>query len=246
MKFEKDKLIPTIESKAFAESHQSRFALGKVAVDGVIVPGREAEYDGIARLRASTYLESGFITIDDLGDDGTELDKNDLRSVHFAILERTAVSSLARVVGNMRLVIKSDESPTPLPLEEYRMDYFKDKPMPVGGVEVSRLIAMHEDANIQNSLKWPLFVAGYKYVEDNELGPVCGLMTPALTRLLRMQKIPVSAMTDAKYIDEINTSKQPVSINLKTLKRLIDIVGDNDIDISKKDFSYIDINELKH
>lgn len=245
MSCEKELIIPTVESNIFSVNSKSRFALGVVAVNDIVIGGRESEFNGIAQLRANTYLDKGFVSADDLDSNGTELDENDFsRSVHFAMLERTAVNSMARVIGNMRLIIKSQDNSTPLPLEGYCSDHFQDNPIPIGGVEVSRLIVRHEDAYVQNTLKWPLFVAGQKYVDSNDLGPVYGLMSPALTRLLRYQRIPVSAAADARYIEEINATKQPVTINMPVLKRLISAVGDQGIDIAKSDFSYIDVPEV--
>jgi len=241
MSCEREQLTPIIESSVFVDHQESRFAIGKVAINSIILNGYESEFYGAAQLRANTYIDSGFISIGDLDDDGTELDENDYsRSAHFVVLEKTAVASMARVVGNMRLIVKSRENSAPLPLENYRKDVFEETPIPIGGVEVSRLIAKHEDARIQNSLKWPLFVAGQKYIDENQLSPVYGLMTPALTRLLRMQRIPVSAVADAKFIEEINATKQPVSINMAVLKRMISVVGDQGIDIAQNSFSYLD------
>jgi len=121
-----------------------------------------------------------------------------------------------------------------------------ENPISISGIEVSRLIAGHEDPQVQNLLKWPLFIAGQKYIEHNKLGPVYGLISPALTRLLRSQHIPVSAITAEKYIEAINATKQPVSVNMPVLKKVINSVGDQGIDVTKGGFSYIqnaDISE---
>lgn len=242
MNYEKNQLIPVIESKVFLDHPNARFALGGVAINNAIINGYDNEFFGAAQLRANTYLDSGFINSDDLDYNGTELDQDDYsRSVHFVMLERMAVDSMARVVGNMRLIIKSPENSTPLPLESYYPEYFSERPIPIGGVEVSRLIARNEDLRMQNLLKWPLFIAGQKYVEHNQLGPVYGLITPALTRLLRSQHVPVSAIVAAKYIENINATKQPVSIDLPVLKRVINSAGDQGIDVSKSGFSYLNM-----
>jgi N-acyl-L-homoserine lactone synthetase len=239
---EKNQLIPVVESKVFIDHPDARFAIGEVAVNGAIVNSYENEFFGAARLRADTYLSKGFVRCDELDDDGTELDQNDTRSAHFVMLEQGAKDSLARVVGNMRLIIKSSENSGPLPLENYRPDVFSDNPLPIQSVEVSRLIARHEDLRLQSQIMWPLLIAGQKYGEHNHLGPAYGLLTPALTRRLRMQRIPVTAVADEKYIEAINASKQPVSINLPLLKRLIRATGDQGIDVSEGGFSYLNLN----
>lgn len=239
MNYEKKHLIPIIESKVFIDRPDVRFAIGEVAINNVIINGYSNEFFGAAKLRANIYLDKGFVRSDELDDKGTELDQNDSRSTHFVMLERTAVASMARVVGNMRLVVKSQENPGPLPVEGYYPELFQENPISIGGVEVSRLIAGHEDPDVQNSLKWPLFIAGQKYIEHNKLGPVYGLISPALTRLLRSQHIPVSAITSEKYIEEINATKQPILVNMSVLKKVIERAGDQGIDVAKGGFSYV-------
>jgi len=236
---EKKNQIPIIESKVFVGHPDIRFAIGEVAVNGAVVNGYCHEFAGAAQLRAKTYLDSGFINSDELDDDGTELDQNDSRSAHFVVLERTASDLNARVVGNMRLIIKSSENFAPLPVEGYYPELFSDNPFPVNSVEVSRLIARHEDPLIQNILKWPLFVAGYKYAEHNKLGSVYGLISPALTRQLRMEHVPVAAVAAEKYIPAINATKQPVVLNFPLFKRLIESTGDQGIDVTNGGFSYL-------
>jgi len=239
MNYDKEQLIPIIESKVFIDRPDVRFAIGEVAINNVIVNGYHNEFLGAAQLRANIYLDKGFVRSDELDDNGTELDPNDKRSAHFVMLEKTNTPSLARVVGNMRLVIKSQENPSSLPVEGYYPELFSENPISIGGVEVSRLIAGHEDPEIQNLLKWPLFIAGQKYVEHIKLGPVYGLISPALTRLLRSQHIPVSAIVAEKYIKEINATKQPISVNLPVLKKVIERVGDRGIDVTSGGFSYL-------
>ncbi|HZJ34585.1 MAG TPA: hypothetical protein VFD55_01045 [Candidatus Angelobacter sp.] len=238
--YEKNRLIPVVESKVFVDRPGIRFAIGEVAVNGAIVNTYNNEFFGAAQLRANIYLSKGFVKSDELNDNGTELDRNDSRSAHFVVLERGTTDTKARVVGNMRLVIKCPENSAPLPVENYYPEVFLDNPLPISSVEVSRLIARHEDLQVQNSLKWPLFIAGYKYVKHNKLGPVCGLLSPALTRHLKMQHVPVSAITDEKYVEAINATKQPVYINVPLLGRIIDITGDQGIDVAKGGFSYLD------
>jgi hypothetical protein len=238
-----NKLIPVVESKVFIDRPYSHFAIGVVAVNGTIVNTYDNEFFGAAQLRVNTYLSRGFVKSDELDDNGTELDQNDSRSAHFVVLERAAVASMARVVGNMRLVIKSPENPAPLPVESYYPEVFLDNPLPICSVEVSRLIARHENLLVQSLLMWPLLIAGQKYWEHNQLGPAYGLLSPALTRHFRMQRIPVSAITAEKYIEAINATKQPVTINVPLLKSAIDATGDQGIDVSKGGFSYLNFSD---
>lgn len=240
MNFEKTDTIPLIETPLF-EHYDAQLAIAEVKPQEL---AEMREFTGAAELRANTYLASGFVKKTELNDDGTELDVDDERSVHYLVFERTAVRSLARVVGNMRLVIKDEQSPAPLPVENFFPDYFEE-PLPMGSAEVSRLIARHEDPRMQALIKWPMFIAGYKHVEETEKGPVYGLMTPTLVRQLSLQRVPVSVLADARYIEEINATKQPVEVDVPALGELIEAVGDYGVNIGGGGVSYIDLEKSR-
>ncbi|MFZ1360786.1 MAG: hypothetical protein WAS27_02040 [Candidatus Saccharimonadales bacterium] len=234
---EKRDSIPIIESDVFQNgNHTARFAIGITAIDTVVVPGREREFQGAAELRSNIYLKHGFVRREALNQDGTELDDDDRRSVHFVVLEQAA-ASLARVIGNMRLIIKSTD--TPLPVESLCPDVFKDTPVANGGTEVSRLISQHEDSVVQQVLKWPMFIAGVQYVDAHDLGPTYGLLGSRLASSLVAQKVPITPLAEDRYIPEINTSKRPVEVNVAGLKDFIRLTGDQGIDIAKPGFSYL-------
>lgn len=237
--YEKTKMIPVIESDVFKEHESARFAIGTIAIGSEIVANRTSEFYGAADLRARVYVNKGFVKPSELDEKGTELDENDERSVHFAILERIAsVDSLARVVGNMRLIVKSYANDDALPVEYYYPEVFRGR-APIGSTEVSRLICRHEDSTVQAALKWPLFIAGLKYVDKNNLGPVYGLLEPALASSLVMQRVPVAQLAAAKYVPAINATKQPVEIDVSRLKDVVDSIGDHDV---RRDGGFSHIN----
>ena len=219
--------IPIVESRVFESRTDARFAL--ITID--VRDGSEVEFDneflGAAKLRASTYLASGFVELSQLDEAGTELDSDDQRAAHFVLLERCDdTPSLARVVGNMRLVVKDKREPLPLPVEAFFPDLFADGCLPLNSVETSRLIASHENPRIQRLMAWPLFVAGYEYVSRLGLGPVYGLVSPALVRVLQKRKVPVVPIWEATPIPAINATKQPVILDLPVFGDLIKSVGD--------------------
>lgn len=242
MNYEKSNTIPIIKSDVFDGIHESDFAVGIVAINDMVVNDYDHEFDGAARLRANEYLRKGYVRPEDLDADGTELDDDDKRSVHFVVLERVAQASLARVIGNMRLVIKTDD--TPLPVEKFRPEVFVQGAAPIGSTEASRLICKHENVSLQNYLKWPLFIAGLKYVDEHKLGPVYGLMDPRLTKLLALQHMPMTTLAPEAYIPQINATKQPVHIDTIRLGQFIRQIGDQGIDIDRTKFSHIPINEV--
>lgn len=233
---ERIKNIPFIQSGIFKGHENSQFAIGMVATDGEIIDGYQREFDGAVKLRANTYLDLGFVAADDLDENGTELDEDDERSAHFVIIEQLAQRGFACVVGNMRLITKNNNEL--LPIEKYYPEVFTD-PLPQKTVEVSRLISRHDNPTKQSLLKWPLFIAGFKHVDENKLGPSFGLLKPNLVRSLVLQGVPITPLAEAKYIQEINASKEPVQIDLPRLKRVIDLTGDQGIDIHDGGFSYL-------
>lgn len=239
---EKTLHIPVVESSIFEGHENAPFAVGAVAIDNKVINGYQQEFDGAAKLRASTYVDLGYVDSDDLDENGTELDVDDERSVHFVVVEQLAVEGLVRVVANMRLITKSDDEP--LPVENFFPDAFTDFELPRGSAEVSRLIARHENAKLQNTLKWPLFIAGLKHVDENGLGPVFGLLAPALTRSLIIQRVPVEPLAEEKYIEAINFIKQPVRIDVDRLRKLVELTGDQGIDVQGTSFSYLNSKDL--
>ncbi len=234
--------IPIIVSDVFKKETDARFALGVVANQGKVIPGYEEEFYGAAQLRGRVYLDKKFVTPDDLDENMAEKpDLDDERSVHFVILERMAITNaMARVVGNIRLIVKGENGER-LPVERFYDDQFGNNPAPARSTEVSRLICRHEDGTIQNALKWPLFMAGVEYVEQNDLGPVYGLLEPKLASSLVMQKVPVEPLAEAKYIPEIMAAKQPVEIDVPRLSKIMGSIGSNQVVPRQGGFSFLSL-----
>jgi N-acyl-L-homoserine lactone synthetase len=211
-------VIPEVQSDLFVSHEESRFAVGIVAIGNDITPGLENEYQGYTLLRGNVYgKQQNFMPLDELNPDGTETDPDDARSVHFAIIEN-AVSN-PRVVGSMRLIIKSKEHNNALPIEEHYPESFEDGHSPLGSTEASRLIGRHEDLNLQRGLKWILFTAGVSYILDHDLGPVYGAVERSLARGLRMEGMPVTELAEPKFVEEFNSVKLPIRIDITGLAR---------------------------
>lgn len=242
LNLDKSVQIPIIRSDVFKKETSARFALGVVANQGEIIPGYEEEFYGAAMLRGRVYLDKNFVTLDDLDENMAEKpDYDDDRSVHFVILEQMAVTkSLARVVGNIRLIVKGEDG-EPLPVERFYADQFGKNPAPAHSTEVSRLICRHEDGTVQNALKWPLFMAGVEYVEQNDLGPVYGLLDPKLANSLIMQQVPVEPLAEAKFIPEIMAAKQPVEIDVPRLSKIMGSIGSKQVVPKEGGFSFLSL-----
>lgn len=196
-------VIPHIESMWFQGHEDSTFAIGMIAVGDQILPGRESEFDGYLKLRANVYAyQTQMIPTDLVRHDGTEIDEDDARSTHWALLEHQGQDS-ARVVGSIRTIEKRGANATPLPIEDFFPEVYKDNPLPAGSVEVSRYIARHEDLRTQALLSEPLFAKVVSHVTAYGLGPTFGVVEPKVERHLggRLQ-VPLSRVADPKYVPE--------------------------------------------
>ena len=213
-----EEVIPLIDSRAFEGHETSRFALGIVAVGSGITPGLENEFNGYMLLRGNTYgLQKGFIPLEYLNQDGSEkFDSDDERSVHFAVIENANKSP--RVIGAMRLIIKSREHPEELPVEVHYPEVFKDSgPSNLLSTESSRLISRHEDRRLSMAAKWTLFAAGVSYVVNNDLGPVYGVVEERLALGLRHEGMPLMQLAKPEFIEDFNATKQPIRIDIPGL-----------------------------
>lgn len=237
---EKTLLIPVIETNVF-ENTSANFALGHIGCQDFRQLQLTDEFRGAARLRTEVYRKYGFITEGDLHD-GLDIDKDDERAAHFMLLERVAsTSSLARVITNMRVVVKDEEHPAPLFVERAFPEVFGGRSVPCGSVEVSRLISQHENPRIQSMGKWSLFGAGYSYVKARNHGPAFGLLAPHVTRDFIMQGVPITPLAGARRIAEINATKQPTEIDLNKLELTLENYGYREINTASGDFTYIDL-----
>lgn len=214
-------VIPCIESSVFNGHETARFAVGIVAVGSNVVAGLENEYNGYTLLRGNVYArQKNYMPLDELNADGTETDADDPRSVHFAVIENTLNNK--RVVGAMRLIIKSKQYDSILPIEDHYPDAFKDGPAPILSTEVSRLICRHENIKAQRDLKWPLFSAGVTYVTKEGLGPVFGAVEAQFERSLGMAGVPVTALGAPIYVPEFNATKLPIRVDVSNLSKKIE------------------------
>lgn len=214
-------VIPTIETRLFDDHEDSHLAIGIVAVGDTVTAGLEEEYKSYLLLRGNVYAkQKNYMPLDDLNDDGTETDFDDGRSIHFAVVENAMDNT--RVVGAMRLIIKSRENDAILPIEEHYPEAFADGPTSLFSTEVSRLISRHENTKVQHGLKWLLFTAGVAYVAKRDLGPVYGAVEASLARGLQIEGVPVTTMAEPKFVEEFNATKLPIRVDLAGLTRKIE------------------------
>lgn len=205
-------VIPVFESDLFKNNPNAVLAVGMIGVGGEAAKGREAEFKAYLQLRAAVYAhQTGMIPETHVKQDGTETDENDVRSAHFAVIENQG--SHNRVIGAMRLIQKTAENPSQLPIEGFFDESFKDQPAPVGSVEFSRYICRHEDGRVQNSLKWHLYAATTGYIAANKLGPSYGVVEEFLKKDFSRNRIPAQSVGAPKFVPEYGSVNIPVLID---------------------------------
>ncbi len=215
-------VIPRIETDIFVGHEAARFAVGILAVENEVVANRHEEYLGYLRLRANVYADqTNIIPKEQVLADGTERDKDDIRSVHFAVIENLGNSQ--RVIAAMRLIVKSQKDSRPLPIEGYFPEVFEGAAASEKSIEVSRYICRHEDPRIQGRLKWPLYKLGLSYAMVNDLGPTYAIIETPLERQLGMAGVSTHRIAEAKFIEDYNSSNMAVEIDTNKLANAMNL-----------------------
>jgi hypothetical protein len=211
-------VIPVVpESHLFIGKEQSRLAAGVLAVDGVAVPGLEAEYLAHFQLRRRVYVDqTAQLAAEDINEDGTDRDADDARSITFAVFEQHG--SGARVVGVSRLIVRGG---VPLPIEDFCPDAFTAAPLTGSSVEVSRVIARHEKAVLQDLIQWHLFAMMLAYIANHDLGRTFAIIEPWLERHLR-GIIALERIGDVRYVSHYLDYNLPIEIDIPASTECVD------------------------
>lgn len=196
-------------SRVFESNPDSRLAAGILAVDGRAVEGLEEEYASHFQLRRRVYVDqTAQLAADELNEDGTDRDEDDARSVTFAVFEQSEAG--VRIVGVSRLIIRGDR---PLPIEEFCPDAFETVPLAGSTVEVSRVIARHEKAALQDLVQWQLFALMLAYIPPHGLGRTFAIIEPWLERHL-LGIIALQRIGDVRYVAHYLDYNLPVEIDI--------------------------------
>lgn len=203
-------VIPVIDSTIFSQDPTARLAAGLLAVNGIALPGLEAEYDAHFLLRKRVYVDqTGQLAETELQEDGTDRDADDARSVTFAVFENH--ESGVRVIGVSRLIVRGDDQP--LPVEDFCPDSFAAEALNARSVEVSRMIARHETAVMQDLVQWHLFAIMLAYIANHGLERTFAIIEPWLERLLQ-GIIAINRIGDVRYVEHYLDYNVPIEINI--------------------------------
>ncbi len=219
-------VIPVIESAIFSKQPNARLASGLIAVNGTALPGLEAEYLAHFELRRKVYVDqTGQLAESDLQEDGTDRDVYDAHSVTFAVFENHRMG--VRVVGVARLITRGPGRP--LPIEEFCPDAFAPGSLAEGCVEMSRVIARHENAALQDLLQWHLFAAMLAYITQHSVKRTFAIIEPWLERHLN-GAVKISRIGDVRYVERYLDYNVPVEIDIPSSARRMNARKDGFID----------------
>lgn len=209
-------VIPVLASRVFAEHPTSRLACGLLAVDGVPLPGLEDEYLAHFSLRRRVYVDqTGQLSESDILEDGTDRDPDDARSATFAVFENHPDG--VRVLGVSRLIVRGED--TPLPVEEFCPGSFPDGPLSPRSVEVSRMIARHETAVLQDLVQWHLFTLMLSYIANHELERTFAIIEPWFERHLN-SIISIERIGEPLYVEHYLDYNLPIEIDISASAEL--------------------------
>lgn len=219
-------VIPVVDSEVFADNPAARLAVGLIAVHDVPLPGLEREYLAHFDLRRRVYVDqTGQLDASELQDDGTDRDADDARSATFAVFENHADG--VRVIGVSRLIIRGQDHP--LPVEDFCPDSFSPGDLNAVSVEVSRVIARHEKAVMQEMAQWHLFAVMLAYVANHGLERTFAIIEPWLERHLR-GSIAISRIGEPRYVEHYLDYNLPIEIDIPASAARVNARGGDFID----------------
>ncbi|MBX4201814.1 GNAT family N-acetyltransferase, partial [Candidatus Saccharibacteria bacterium] len=205
---------PEINSRLFEGQNGNNFWIGRIATLDSI-EGQNI-YDATSVLRANVYSSLGFIPQENIDNLGRELDKDDARSVHFAVVESPLLPDgktygRANVIGTSRLINKNSPD-YQLPIEHHFPEAFEVQPASTGTVEVSRLIVRHDNSRTQRTVALALIRAMTHYSIAEKIEADYCMVEAPLLRLLNGSGIPTAILGETKKVAELGGDLIPVKI----------------------------------
>lgn len=247
-----EQAVPVIESNIFVSDPNRRFALTVIGKGETPESGNEDVFDAYLRLRANVYIDQTQMLEAELRRaDQTEMDHDDARSLHIAVVENrspirdTLRNDLSRtaVVGAMRVIEKEEGRDDKLPIEEFFGEEL-DEVTPVGSVEISRYIIRHENMGHTKMIRSLMHATALAYIVQNDLGPTLAVVEPELERSLQKQGVPITRIAEPKIVPKYNDTNLGIRIHTD---RYADQFGRDIIDsINTKPDTYTfwgDVNE---
>jgi N-acyl-L-homoserine lactone synthetase len=209
--------VPVIDSDVFADYPDRRFAIGVFSPEKVINCQPNSIEQAYLKLRANVYIDQTRMLDEDVRRiDGTELDDDDERSVHFAVLENRLGKTA--VFACLRLIEKTNQNSAALPIEKFFPDTFLE-PAPINSIEVSRFIVRHDNNRLARLALIKMIQTGFTYADENDFGPALATVGPAFERDLKLANIPTHRITEQRFIPKYKDDNLGLMINMDEFKQ---------------------------
>lgn len=203
-------VIPVVGSTLFSEDRSARLACGLIAVNDTPLPGLEDEYLAHFTLRRKVYVDqTGQLDASELHPDGTDRDIDDARAATFGLFENHGEG--VRVLGVARLILRGEKRA--LPVEDFCPDSFPDGDLSARSVEVSRVIARHESALMQDLVQWHLFAIMLAYIANHGLERTFAIIEPWFERHLN-GAIAIDRIGEPRYVEHYLDYNLPIEIDI--------------------------------
>lgn len=228
----KKDLVPVTDSDIFYGHEEERFALGVYSPQQIESYAFGSIPQAYLQLRSNVYTKRGFLDGKSVRFDGTEMDNHDHHSVHFMMIEnldyenpenfsrKNTISKMGRIAvfSCMRMIINTESKE--IPAKSFYPEYFKDKDTP-RAIEISRVIAAHDDSDIRTFAQGVLFTAGLAKSINENLGPVYGVVERHFAQGLKMSGVPVEPIAELKYLEEYNSENLLIEIDKEEFARRV-------------------------
>lgn len=203
-------IVPIIGGDVFSDFPDKRFAVGVFSGERGMSDIQNPVIQGYLKLRANVYIDQTGILDESARVDGMERDEDDERSTHFVVLEN--VMGMAAVFACMRLIEKSLTDDSPLPIEDFFPESFR-QPAPIGSIEVSRFIVRHDLPEYRMKTRSRLITTGLALAIRNGLEPIYATIEPELEKSLNSSGVKTRRISHSKIIPEYHSSNFGVEID---------------------------------
>jgi N-acyl-L-homoserine lactone synthetase len=241
-----------ISSSSVFVGHEDRqFALGLYSSNDIANYMQDPIPGAYLQLRANVYRNKGYLKSDVINIDGTEKDAYDGNSSHFIMLENLGFDrseynqsqeKIPKLLGSvavfacMRIIeVRSDEDK--LPVESFYPEIFQSK-APQKSIEVSRVIASHEEVQIRKFAQATLFTYGLAYALSNDLGPVYGVVEEKFAKGLKELGVPIKKISATKFVKAYNTENFALEIDKYEFSKIVGKRTLNGMIIPNDSFNY--------
>jgi len=208
-------VVPIVKSELFVGHEDVRYAIGVFSTKSVLEYKPGSLEQGILILRGNTYVDQTNMLDAKVKDiDGTEMDVDDDRSIHFAVFENHNVDELdVKIPAYMRSIEITDDRVLPI------QKFFPEVKVPLDSAEGSRFIVKHDDPRQAKELMIAMLAIGLNDAWNRNVKNYYGVVEPIFERYLNIiTRKNANRVADPKMIPEYNDVNVGIIIDYDKLR----------------------------